>query len=154
MGCTKKTLPSSSASSVPCIDGKGTSKMLSSAKLWKETSQNCARFTLKWTLRRSQRENANAKVIHHKKMPTLSTCAVARKSLVGENEMLVATLSVRNASINSPVGRSNVRIMESMEVVTSHLESGENVYTIFTSSAGCQSPSSNDVNLQYQERDP
>ena len=41
--------------------------------------------------------------------------------------MLVATLDVRKRSISRPVGMSNVRMMESMEVVTSHLESGENV---------------------------
>jgi hypothetical protein len=41
--------------------------------------------------------------------------------------MLVATLGVRNASISWPVGRSNVLMTESRDVVTSHLESGENV---------------------------
>lgn len=61
-------------------------------------------------------------------MPTLSTCAVARKSFVGENEMLVATLEVRNASISRPVGISNVRITESREEATSHRESGEKVW--------------------------
>jgi hypothetical protein len=60
-------------------------------------------------------------------MPTLSTCAVAKKSFVGENAMLIAILDVRNASIRRPVGISNVRIMESKEVVTSQRESGENV---------------------------
>ena len=59
-------------------------------------------------------------------MPTLSTCAVAKKSFVGENAILVATLGVLNASIKRPVGTSNVRITESSEVVTSHRESGEN----------------------------
>lgn len=57
--------------------------------------------------------------------PTLSTCDVARKSLVGENAMLVATLEVLNASINRPVEISNVRIIESRDVAISHLESGE-----------------------------
>jgi hypothetical protein len=42
--------------------------------------------------------------------------------------MLVARLDVLKASIKRPVGISNVRIMESRDVVTSHLESGENVY--------------------------
>lgn len=46
---------------------------------------------------------------------------------MGENVMLVATLDVRNRSIILPVGMSNVRMIESIEVVTSHLESGENV---------------------------
>lgn len=59
-------------------------------------------------------------------IPTLSTCAVAKKSFVGENVILVATLDVLNASIKRPVGTSNVRIIESNEVVTSHRESGEN----------------------------
>lgn len=67
---------------------------------------------------------------NHKYTPTLSTCEVARKSFVGENVMLVATLDVRNRSIILPVGMSNVRIIESIEVVTSHLESGENVCTL------------------------
>jgi hypothetical protein len=64
---------------------------------------------------------------HHKYTPTLSACAVARKSLDGENEMLVATLLVRNASMRSPLGISKVRMMESKEDATSQRESGENV---------------------------
>jgi hypothetical protein len=64
---------------------------------------------------------------YHRKIPTLSTCAVARKSLVGENEMLVATLDVRNASIRRPVGTSKVLITESRELATSQRESGEKV---------------------------
>lgn len=63
---------------------------------------------------------------YHRYTPTLSTCAVAKKSFVGENAILVATLDVLNASIKRPVGTSNVRIIESNEVVTSHRESGEN----------------------------
>jgi hypothetical protein len=58
-------------------------------------------------------------------MPTLSTWAVAKKSFVGENAMLVATLDVRKASIRHPVGRSKVRIIESMELAINHRESGE-----------------------------
>lgn len=58
--------------------------------------------------------------------PTLSTCAVARKSLVGENAMLVATLDVRKASMRRPVGTSNVLMVESRDAATSHLASGEN----------------------------
>jgi hypothetical protein len=65
-------------------------------------------------------------------MPTLSTCAVARKSPVGEKDTLVAILGTLNASINFPVGMSNVRMMESSEVVMSHRESGENVYCIIS----------------------
>ena len=64
---------------------------------------------------------------HHKKTPRLSTCDVARKSFVGENEMLVATLDVRKRSISLPVGMSKVRITESSDVVMSHRASGENV---------------------------
>lgn len=60
--------------------------------------------------------------------PKLSICDVARKSLVGENERLVATLEVLKASIKRPVGTSNVRMIESSELVTSHRESGENAY--------------------------
>jgi hypothetical protein len=54
---------------------------------------------------------------------------VARKSLVGEKDTLVATLLVRKASIKRPVGISNVRMMESKAVATSQRESGEKVYT-------------------------
>ena len=43
--------------------------------------------------------------------------------------MLEATLEVRNASIRRPVGTSNVLIMESNELATNHLESGEKSYT-------------------------
>lgn len=57
----------------------------------------------------------------------LSTCDVAKKSLVGENETLVATLAVRKASIRRPEGISNVRIIESIDVAMSHLEFGEKV---------------------------
>lgn len=64
---------------------------------------------------------------YHKKTPTLSTCAVARKSPVGEKETLDATLVVRKPSINRPEGTSKVRMMESREVVISHRESGEKV---------------------------
>lgn len=41
--------------------------------------------------------------------------------------MLVATLDVRKASMRQPVGTSKVRITESSEDTTSHLESGEKV---------------------------
>ena len=60
--------------------------------------------------------------------PTLSTCAVARKSFVGENATLLATLTVRNASMRRPVGISNVRMTESSAVAMSHRASGEKVY--------------------------
>ena len=66
-------------------------------------------------------------IAHHKNTPTLSTWAVARKSFEGENDTLVATLDVRNASIKRPVGTSNVRITESKAVATNHRESGEKV---------------------------
>lgn len=46
---------------------------------------------------------------------------------MGENDRLVATLDVRKASINRPVGMSKVRIIESKELVTSQRESGEKV---------------------------
>lgn len=64
---------------------------------------------------------------YHKYTPTLSVCDVARKSFVGENATLVATLGVRKASMSRPVGMSKVRMMVSSDVVTSHLESGEKV---------------------------
>jgi hypothetical protein len=40
--------------------------------------------------------------------------------------MLVATLPVLNASMRRPLGTSNVRMIESRDVVTSQRESGEN----------------------------
>jgi hypothetical protein len=64
-------------------------------------------------------------------MPTLSMWAVAKKSPVGENDMLVATLAVRKASIRQPEGMSNVLIIESSDVVISHRESAENVYALW-----------------------
>jgi len=60
--------------------------------------------------------------------PTLSTWAVAKKSLVGENDILVATVVVRKESINLPDGMSNVLIIESSDVVMSHRESDEKAY--------------------------
>jgi hypothetical protein len=60
--------------------------------------------------------------------PRLSTCAVAKKSPVGEKVTLVAMELVRKASTSLPVGMSNVRIVESSEVAINHLESGENVF--------------------------
>lgn len=66
---------------------------------------------------------------NHRYIPTLSTCAVAKKSPVGENEMLVATLVVRNTSIKRPVGISNVLMIESRDDVINHLESEENAYS-------------------------
>jgi hypothetical protein len=53
---------------------------------------------------------------------------VAKKSLVGENDTLVATLVVRKASMRCPDGMSNVLIIESSDVVISHRESEEKVY--------------------------
>ena len=40
------------------------------------------------------------------------------------------TLGVLNASINRPVGISNVRMMESRDAATSQRESGEKVYPV------------------------
>jgi hypothetical protein len=54
--------------------------------------------------------------------------AVAKKSPVGENDILVATLAVRKASMRCPEGMSNVLIIESRDVVMSHRESEEKVY--------------------------
>lgn len=65
---------------------------------------------------------------HQRNMPTLSACAVARKSLVGEKSKLVAMLGVRKASIRIPVGISNVRIMQSTAVATSHRASDEKAF--------------------------
>ena len=61
----------------------------------------------------------------HRKTPRLCTCAVARKSPVGEKAILTAKVGVRKASIKRPVGRSNVRMTESWLQTTSHLESAE-----------------------------
>lgn len=94
-----------------------------------DTSEYCARFALYIHLSEKDREGRRPTSTDHRYTPTLSTCEVARKSFVGENVMLVATLDVRNRSIILPVGMSNVRMIESIEVVTSHLESGENVCT-------------------------
>jgi hypothetical protein len=55
---------------------------------------------------------------------------------VGENDMLVATLAVRKASIRRPEGMSNVLIMESSDVVISHRESEEKVYARYGSEIG------------------
>jgi hypothetical protein len=104
--------PSSSVSS--CIVGSPISAVSVSVTVWNDTSVYWARFA-------------------HRKTPTLSTCEVARKSFVGEKERLVATLGVLNASINRPVGISNVRMMESKAAATSHRESGEKVYSILLS---------------------
>ena len=101
--------PSSSVSS--CIVGRPISSTSLSDTVWNETWAYWARFA-------------------HRKMPTLSTCEVARKSFVGENERLVATLGVLNALINRPVGISNVRMMESRDAATSQRESGEKVCPI------------------------
>jgi len=87
------------------------SVMSVSDTVWNDTSVYWARFA-------------------HRKTPTLSTCEVARKSFVGENEMLVGTLGVLNASINRPVGMSNVRMMESRDATTNQRESGEKVYAV------------------------
>ena len=62
---------------------------------------------------------------HQRKTPTLSTWLVARKSPVGEKVMDVATLAVLKASTSWPVGMSNVRIIESVDVVSSQRESFE-----------------------------
>jgi len=53
---------------------------------------------------------------------------VAKKSPVGENDTLVATLVVRKASMRCPDGMSNVLIIVSSDVVISHRESEEKVY--------------------------
>ena len=75
---------------------------------------------------------------------------MARKSFEGENDTLVATLEVRNASIKRPVGTSNVRITESKAVATNHRESGEKV-------CECRYEKSVYIeswhNLRYQVRD-
>jgi len=107
-GNGRKDKPSSSMS---CIVGSPTSSTSLSDTVWNETSAYWARFA-------------------HRKTPTLSTCEVAKKSFVGENERLVATLGVLNASINRPVGISNVRMTESRDAATSQRESGEKVYPV------------------------
>ena len=103
-----------SSSASPCIDGIETPATSSSDTVWRVTAINCALFA-------------------HKNTPTLSTWAVARKSFVGENAILVATLGVRNASIKLPVGTSNVRMIESSDVDTIQRESGENAWKSLTS---------------------
>ena len=73
--------------------------------------------------------NRSAKrIIHQRYTPTLSTWDVARKSFVGENATLVATLDVRNASMRRLVGISNVRITESKDVAISQRASGEKAF--------------------------
>jgi len=67
-------------------------------------------------------------IAHHKNPPVLSTQVMARKSFEGEDNILVATLEVQNASIKRPVSTSNVHITESKAVTTNHRESGEKVY--------------------------
>lgn len=104
--------PSSSVSS--CIVGNPISATSVSDMVWNDTSANWARLA-------------------HKNTPTLSTCEVAKKSFVGEKERLVVTLGVLNASINRPVGISNVRMMESRAAATSQRESGEKVCQIYLS---------------------
>jgi hypothetical protein len=63
--------------------------------------------------------------------------------------MLVATLAVRKASIRRPEGMSNVLIIESSDVVISHRESAEKVYTRCDSEIGTTSQVS--INLQGLE---
>jgi len=109
----------SSSSMSSCIVGNPTSSISVSDTVWNETSAYWARFA-------------------HRKTPTLSTCEVAKKSFVGENERLVATLGVLNASINRPVGISNVRMTECRDAATSQRESGEKVYPVSLSRWGIQ----------------
>ena len=118
--------PSSSAE--PFTDGKLTRSMSSSVILRNEMSVYWARFALRQCHRIVPIVQRNAKWTYQRYTPTLSTCAVAKKSLVGENDTLVAILAVRKASIRRPEGISNVRIIESSDVVMSHRESEENVY--------------------------
>jgi len=113
MELSDRDLPSSSTS--PCIEGIETSAISFSDSVRKVTSANCALFA-------------------HKNTPTLSTCAVAKKSFAGENAILVAILGVRNASIKPPVGISNVRITESRDVDTIQRESGENALGLLVNS--------------------
>jgi hypothetical protein len=47
--------------------------------------------------------------------------AVAKKSPVGENDVQVTTLAVRKASIRRPEGMSNFLIIESSDIVISHM---------------------------------
>lgn len=92
----------------------------------KATSAYCARLALSESQSSVNIPAHNADYTDHRNTPKLSMCDVARKSLVGEKDRLVATLEVLKASIKRPVGTSNVLMMESSELVTSHLESGEN----------------------------
>jgi hypothetical protein len=59
-------------------------------------------------------------------MPMLSTCAVARKSALGENATLMAALGARNTSRRRPLGTSNVRTPPSSALATSQRASDEN----------------------------
>jgi hypothetical protein len=68
---------------------------------------------------------------------------------VGENDMLVATLAVRKASIRRPEGMSNVLIKESSDVVISHRESEEKVCMRYGSEIGAKGQAS--VNPQGLE---
>lgn len=80
---------------------------------------SCHLDTLKWT--------------HQRCTPRLSTCAVARKSPLGEKVKLVAIELVLNASTSRPVGMSKVRIVESREVAMSQRESGEKTCVVSSS---------------------
>lgn len=51
---------------------------------------------------------------------------------MGENDILVATLAVRKASMRYPEGMSNVLMIESSDVVMSHRESEEKVCVRYT----------------------
>ena len=55
---------------------------------------------------------------------------------MGENERLVAMLDVRNASTSWPVGTSNVRMIESWEVVMTQRESDENACELQSEGSG------------------
>jgi len=122
-----KNRPSSSED--PCIAGRGTSIRSSSTTLWNDTPEYCALLALYFNDKYESPPHFRVRA-HHKYTPTLSTWAVAKKSFVGENAMLVATLGVRKASIRHPVGRSKVRIVESRELATSHRESGEKAWML------------------------
>ena len=61
----------------------------------------------------------------HKDTPFPETCVVAKISPIGENLTAVATIGKITPSIQPPVGKSQVRKVESNATETIHLPSGE-----------------------------
>mmetsp|Transcript_16266 Transcript_16266/g.25780 ORF Transcript_16266/g.25780 Transcript_16266/m.25780 type:complete len:306 (-) Transcript_16266:1949-2866(-) len=63
-------------------------------------------------------------------IPTLLVCAVARKSPRGENAKETGAAENSSQSISRPDGISNIRMPPSIQLVASHLLSGENAISV------------------------